>query len=232
MVPGMTNIQRKITAELLCGLLGCLCFGGGDWLMLYGNTVHQGSLFWLTEGAAVIPAWRNNLAMALSFPGIILYGIALFAIAAYLKNEKQRNIYHYLTVFGLTPWLCLHLFYIMILYAFAWMTGNGYESAAIPVAEALFSHFSWLVLVSEALMLPPYFYWAYLLLRQKSSFPRWMAVSNPLVFYGILKIITLLMPDSAFRLAFTNGLMSESMALWFGTMLIWNIFKIKSVKKL
>lgn len=26
-----------------------------------------------------IPAWRNTLDMALSFPGIILYGIALFA---------------------------------------------------------------------------------------------------------------------------------------------------------
>ncbi len=32
---------------------------------------------------------------------------------------------------------------------------------------------------------------------------------------------TELMPDGAFRLAFTNGLMSESMALWFGSMLIW-----------
>lgn len=71
------------------------------------------------------------------------------------------------------------------------------------------------------LMLPPYFYWAYLLLRGKSQFSKWMAVSNPLVFYGILKAFTLLMPDDAFRLAFTNGLMSEGMALWFVSMLVW-----------
>ena len=31
----------------------------------------------------------------------------------------------------------------------------------------------------------------------------------------------LLMPLRAFRLGFTNGLMSESMILWFGIMLIW-----------
>ncbi|MCD8348633.1 MAG: hypothetical protein LUD16_11960 [Lachnospiraceae bacterium] len=31
-----------------------------------------------------------------------------------------------------------------------------------------------------------------------------------------------LMPDSAFRLAFMNGLMSESMVLWFGSILIWS----------
>lgn len=101
------------------------------------------------------------------------------------------------------------------------MTGNGFETAALPVSEAVFGHLSWIVAVSEVLMLPPYFYWAYLLFSCKSYFPRWMAASNPLVFYGILKAVTLLMPDGAFRLAFTNGLMSESMALWFGSMIIW-----------
>jgi len=30
------------------------------------------------------------------------------------------------------------------------------------------------------------------------------------------------MPVSAFRLGFTNGLMSESMIVWFGIMLIWH----------
>ena len=213
--------KRGTRLALLCGLLGCLCFGGGDWLMLYGNTAYQGSISWLTEGAAAIPAWRNNLAMALSFPGIILYGVALFAIGAFLKEEWQRRIYRYLTAFSLTPWLALHLFYIMILYGFAWMSGNGYEAAALPVSEAVIGHLSWIVPVSEALMLPPYFYWAHLLLRRKSHFPRWMSICNPLVFYGILKAITLLMPDDAFRLAFTNGLMSEGMALWFGSMLFW-----------
>ena len=189
--------------------------------MLYGNTAHEGRIFWLTEGAAAIPAWRNNLAMALSFPGILLYVAALFAIAALLKDEPQQRTYRYLTAFSLTPWLALHLFYIMILYGFAWMTGNGYEAAALTVSEAVFGHLSWIVPVSEVLMLPPYFYWAYLLLRGKSHLPKWMAIFNPLVFYGILKMVALLMPEVAFRLAFTNGLMSEGMALWFGSFLLW-----------
>lgn len=214
------KLKQKTKHALLCGLLGCLCFGGGDWLMLYGDTAHEGSIFWLTEGAATIPAWRNALAMALSFPGILLYGTALFAIASLLKDERQRRTCRYLTAFSLTPWLALHLFYIMILYGFRWMTGNGYEAAALPVSEAVFGQLSWIVPVSEVLMLPPYFYWAYLLIRGKSHLPKWMAFSNPLVFYGILKALTLLMPDGAFRLAFTNGLMSEGMALWFGSILL------------
>ncbi|MCD7857075.1 MAG: hypothetical protein LUG55_04630 [Clostridiales bacterium] len=212
---------RKITLALLCGLLGCACFGVGDWLMLYGDTAYAGSISWLTQGAAQIAPWRNSLAMALAFPGIFLYGAALFALGELIVGEWQQKSYHYLTAFSLTPWLCLHLFYIMLLYGFAWMSGNGYASAALPVSEAVFSHFSWLVLVSEALMLPPYLYWGWLALRGQSALPRRMALSNPLIFYLALKLITLLMPDSAFRLAFTNGLMSESMVLWFGSILAW-----------
>lgn len=219
------NNGRKILAALFCGILGCFCFGAGDWLMIYGDTAHTGTLPWLTVGAARIAPWRNGLAMALSFPGILFYGIALFAIAQFLRREKRRKVYRCLTIFSLTPWLCLHLFYIMILYLFAWLSGNGYETAALPAAEAMFRHLAWLVPVSEVIMLPPYVYWFCLLVGGKSVFPRAMAFSNPLIFYGLLKSAAVLIPEGAFRLAFTNGLMSESMAVWFGSLILWCVLK-------
>ena len=42
-----------------------------------------------------------------------------------------------------------------------------------------------------------------------------MAFTNVLVIFGILKGISMMMPESGFRLGFTNGLMSESMIIWF-----------------
>ena len=212
--------MKKRTAALLCGMLGCLCYGGGDWLMMYGNPAYEGALSWLTAGVAAIPQWRFNLAMALAFPGIILYGVALFAVQGYIKAEKHRKIYHYLNAFGLTPWIALHLFYVMILTLFAWMHGNGYAAEALPVCEGLFRRLSWLVPVSESMMLPVFLYWFYLQITGKTVFPKWMAFTNVLLIYAALKGVSLLLPESAFRLGFTNGLMSESMLLWFGIMLV------------
>ena len=214
-------MKKHMKTALLCGILGCLCYGGGDWLMMVGNPAYHGTLSWLTEGVATIPQWRFNLAMALAFPGIILYGIALFAVEGYIKEEKHRRIYHWLNAFGLTPWIALHLFYVMILTLFAWMNGNGYATEALPVCEGLFSRLSWLVPVSEALMLPVFLYWFWLQLRGKTVFPKGMAFTNVLIIFALLKGLSLAMPASAFRLGFTNGLMSESMILWFGIMLIW-----------
>ena len=48
-----------------------------------------------------------------------------------------------------------------------------------------------------------------------------MALTHVLVIYAILKGVSLLLPLSAFRLGFTNGLMSESMIIWFGIMLAY-----------
>lgn len=65
----MNNRKRVLIISFLFGMLGCLCFGSGDWLMMY-----------------------------------------------------------------------------------------GYPQAAIPACEALFSHLSWIVVLSEAFMLPPFVY--------------------------------------------------------------------------
>ena len=109
----------------------------------------------------------------------------------------------------------------MILTLFAWMHRNGYAAEALPVCEGLFHQLAWLVSVSEGMMLPVFLYWFYLQMTRKTFFPRWMAFTNVLVIYAAMKGVSLLMPVSAFRLGFTNGLMSESMILWFGFMLIW-----------
>lgn len=55
----------------------------------------------------------------------------------------------------------------------------------------------------------------------ETVFPKAMAFTNVLILFAVLKGISLLLPVSAFRLGFTNGLMSESMILWFSFMLIW-----------
>ena len=223
--------NRKKAAALICGMFGCVFLCSGDWLMMYGNTAYHGQVYWLTEGVAQIPAWRNSLSMLVAFPAVLLYGIALFTTAGFVKQEKNRKIYHYLTAFGLTPWLCLHLFYVMILYVFAWLNGNGYEAVALPAAEALVSHLSWIVVLSEAFMLPPFLYWFYLQVSGRTVYSKWMAFTNVLVIYGILQLVKSFLPDTPFRIGFTNGLMSESMFIWFGIMLAWEMIHLQNCEK-
>ena len=70
-------------------------------------------------------------------------------------------------------------------------------------------------------MLPVFVYWFHLQITGKTVFPRAMAFTNVLMIFAVLKGVSVLLPISAFRLGFSNGLMSESMVLWFGFMLVW-----------
>ena len=207
--------STKKTLALLSGIFGCLCFGAGDWLMMYADPAFSGKLKWLTVGTAAIPQWRYILAMALAFPGIILYGTALFAVQDYITDDKKKKVYHYLNAFGLTPWIALHFIYVVILSLFAWLNNNGFSEDALFICESLYNNFSWLIPVSEALMIPVFLYWFYLQITGRTAFKKGMAFTNVLVVFAVLKTIASFMPDSAFRLGFTNGLMSESMIIWF-----------------
>ncbi len=212
--------MKNEKAALVCGMLGCLCFSAGDWLMMYGDPACAGKLSWLTAGTAQIPVWRYHMAMALAFPGIILYGIALFAIAGNILPKRDKKIYRILNAFGLTPWIALHLFYIMILVLYAWMSRGGYAAESLAVCEGLYTEMKWFVPVCEVMMLPVFLWWFYLVLRGRTVYLKKTAFANVLIIFAALKGLSLLMPVSAFRLGFTNGLMSESMLFWFMALMI------------
>lgn len=218
--------RRKIIAALVCGMLGCVFMCSGDWMMMYGDTAYHGETYWLTEGVAQIPSWRNLLSMLVAFPAVILYGIGLFTIAAFIKQEKQRKIYRNLTAFGMMPWLCIHLYVVMVLYIFGFLSSSGNE-AALMAAEAAREQFVWVVILGEIMMALPFIYWFYLQLSEKTVFPRGLSFTNVLIIYGVLRLVNSLIPDSPFKIGFANGMMSESMFIWFGIMLGWSVFHLK-----
>ena len=215
------NKKKKMMICFILGAVGCLCFGGGDWLMMYGDPSYTGELYWLTKGVTEISPQRNALAMALAFPGIICYGMGLFAMAGFIRDNKERKVYRVLNIFGLTPWLCLHIFYIILLAVYAYMASNGY-SGADEICCGVYSSLSWVVPLSEVFMLPPFIYFMYLQLRKKTYFSRFGGFfgANVLVNYAVLYAVKSLMPQSPVRLAFTNGLMSESMIILFAVLMI------------
>ena len=216
------NVEKQKTIiTLLTGIAGCIFMAASDWLMIYGDTSFEGNLAWLTIGTAGISPVRNATALLMAFPAVIFYSIALFGLKKLIKNEKNKKIYSGLTAVGMTPWLAIHLFYVMILYLFGWLMTSGYKGIAYKVCEALFDQFMWIIPLGEVLMLLPFIYWLIIDLKNKTVFPKIMALNNPILIYLVLKVITYILPDKPLRLAFINGLMSESMAVWFAIFIIF-----------
>lgn len=77
---GNSITKKKSIIMLLCGILGCICFGCGDRLMIYGDVTHMGSLYWLTSGTAQIPEspFRLGFTNGLMSESMIIWFVIVF----------------------------------------------------------------------------------------------------------------------------------------------------------
>ena len=209
------RISDKIIWSLIAGILGTILMGTSDWLMIFGDVTAKGNIEWLTEGVANIEPGRNAMAMALAFPAVVLYAIGLFALKDVFLFERHNKVYKGLTAIGLTPWLAIHLFYTVMLFVFAWLRGNGQGEMAYSLVEAIMKQFWWIIPVGQTFMVLPFIYLMIECFVGKTRFHRAMGLTNPLIIFVILKGISMLLGSSPYQLAFTNGLMSESMLVFF-----------------
>ena len=103
----------------------------------------------------------------------------------------------------------------MILSLFSWMNKNGFKEQAIPVCEGLFYQLSWVIIISEIMIIPVFIYWFYLQIKGKTIFPKGYAFTNVIFIYIIMELIIKFIPNSSFLLGLKCGSMNESMLIWF-----------------
>ena len=95
------------------------------------------------------------------------------------------------------------------------MNKNGFQEQSIPVCEGLFSQLSWVIIISEIMIIPVFIYWFYLQFKGKTIFPKYYAFTNVIFIYIFLQLFLKFIPISPFHLGFKCGLMNESMFIWF-----------------
>lgn len=212
--------RRRAVLSLGTGLAGAVLIVLSDWLMIFGDAAYDGELFWLTEGVKNIPAWRSTLALVIFLPGVIFCAGALFSLEPWLKPGKRRAWWRYLTAYSLIPWLALHLLFMLILFLYAWLSQNGFAAAALPACTALFRHFYWLIPAGSLLIVLPFGFWLLCVLRGQSFLPRPWAAANPLIFFLLLVPLRLFLPQSPWRPALANSLMSLALFFFF-LALLW-----------
>jgi len=214
------------------GALGALLFLFSDFIMIYGDpTPLSNKVGTLTVGISQVPAWKNNLAMAIGFIAIFPYSVGLFSLENLITNKTKKTIYHYLNIIGLTQWLLLHFIFIALFYAFHFMMTEGYKDVAVPISEALFHHFIWIIPVCLILMAPSFAYYLWLTIRGHTLLNKYMGLLHMAVFMIVLSVIKMFLPESSFKIGFSNALSNISILLYFICLIIYFAFSSKNTKK-
>ena len=208
-------LQKKF---IIFGMIGCLCFGIGDWLLGYVDPAPiEGNAFYFIRAGhgAGYNLSKAAFALALAMAGMCFLYPGFVHIADIVKDEKTKCSLEY--AFGLCSigWLALHILVSVNVLVFAHAEKNGGRELAVALSgslgsagmAALFCIF-FLVAVSFVMLFID-------ILRQKTCLKRSAVLFSPIVPMMVIFIAAQLLPQSPFSYGLYTFCMNGGMLVWF-----------------
>jgi len=226
------NGKISTVGYMFLGMIGSIIFATSDYLTSYGDpTPLSNKVMFYTVGVSQIPGWRNNLAMITSILSVIPFGIGLFYLENFITSERNKKIYHYTLSFSFTGWLFLHYFFTTLFYTLHYLMTKGYKDIAIPISEALYSHFFWVLPTCLVIISIPHAYYFWLMIKGDTIFSRYMAFLHHSILSYVLYGIDVFFPEGAFKAGFFFASGNQSSVLFFAILIIYFSFFSKDHNK-
>ncbi|MCM1100030.1 MAG: hypothetical protein NC079_04795 [Clostridium sp.] len=208
-------VQKKYC---ILGLIGCLCFGIGDWLLGYVDPMPvEGDVFYFIRAGhgADYNTLRVGVTLALAVVGIFFLYPGFIHIADIAKDGKTKRLLGY--AFGLCSvgWMMLHLLVSVNVLVFsetaksvgcefAAVLSNRLGNAGLAVEKcaALFAVGAGILLIIA-------------ILRRNTCLKKSAVVFSPVIPMLIIIVIARVLPQSAFSYGLYTFNMNAAMMVWF-----------------
>lgn len=105
------KVKRKTKLTLLCGLLGCMCFGVGDWLLGYVDPTPIGEniFYFISAGHGVgYDAWKIVVTLVMAMVGMCFLIPGMVSIADVAQKSGERSLLRYLFMLCAVGWIVIH----------------------------------------------------------------------------------------------------------------------------
>ncbi|MCM1542422.1 MAG: hypothetical protein NC121_14345 [Blautia sp.] len=208
-------LQKKYS---ILGIIGCLCFGIGDWLLGYADPalMEEADLYFIRAGHGMgYNTLRVDVTLVLAVLGIFFLYPGFVHIADIAKDGKTKRILRY--AFGLCPtgWMMLHLYVSFLVLAFSEAErAGGHETAmilagrfcsagaAVEKCTSLFAVGAGIVLIIA-------------ILRGNTWLKKSAIVFSPVIPMLMIIAIAQALPQSAFSYGLYTFNMNAAMMVWF-----------------
>lgn len=208
-------LQRKYC---IFGLIGCLCFGIGDWLLGYVNPalVEGADLYFIRAGHGVAyNTLRVDITLALAVLGIFFLYPGFVHIADIAKEGKMKRFLGY--AFGLCSagWMMLHLLVSFLVLVFSEAEKGGGHELAIALADRLGSAGMMIEKSTSLFTVGAGILLIVAILHRNTCLKKKAVVFSPIVPMVIVIVIAQVLPQSAFSYGLYTFNMNAAMIVWF-----------------
>ena len=214
-------LNRKYSLQ---GIIGCILFGIGDWLLGFVDpaSVNSDTFYFISAGhGADYPAWKITVTMICAVFGVLFMQQGCVHIADFMKADKDKagatRVFTFLTY----AWLIIHFVVTVNVYAYSYMCRNyGNEQAALlskSICKVLnpclyISYFIFIVAMIDLILV---------IVGGRTYFSRREAFFTPLTWICLIGVVSMLLPTSAFSKGLYTFCMNGGMLMWFIRMMCW-----------
>lgn len=214
--------KRRMRLSLLCGILGCLCFGVGDWLLGYVDPapVSEITFSFIRAGHGVgYDAWKIVVTLVMAMVGMCLMILGVASIANVAKKTAFKRLLRYLFALCAVGWIVIHFAVAINVWVFSLAEKTGGRELAVSLSHGLddvclLCLYCAYVFVAAALIAL-----IVLILLGQTHLMRTAALFTPAIPMGIIAAIAGLLPASPFAYGLSTFCMNGGLIVWYGYLL-------------
>lgn len=227
----MADERRQVNMVLnkryiIFGMIGCLCFGIGDWLLGYVDPAPiEGNIFYFICAGygAGYHLSKVTFALILALAGMCFLYPGFVHMSDTAKDKKTKRSLGY--AFGLCSagWLALHILVSVNVIVFSQAEKSGGRELAVTLSSSLSRAGMAALLCIFLLVAVSLVMLSIDILCRKICLKRPAVLFSPIVPMGIIFAAAQILPQSPFSYGLYTFCMNGGMLVWFGYLLAVNL---------
>ena len=205
------------------GIIGCLLFGVGDWLLGFVDPgeVPEDVFYFISAGhGAGYPDWKIMVTMVCAIIGVLFLWQGLVHISDLMKEERDREGAKRVFTFLTYSWLIIHFVVTIIVFIYSYSCRTLGREQAVIITNGLDKVLDPCILIAYLILGIALIDLIIIIARGKTKLKRTDAFITPLTWMLIIGAVSMVLPASPFSKGLYTFCMNGGMIVWFIRLLI------------
>lgn len=206
----------------LCGIIGAVCFGIGDWLLGYVDPGIVNASFSVIKAGhgAGYDLTKITITLLLGVIGVPFLTLGCVKMADLVTEDKKRKLFRFWMALLPVGWLMIHFTVSISIYVYSWSLQNGTAETAEKLATDILRMMQPAQIVSYLLAGIPLVLLIIYVLRGKTALQKRSQLFTPLLWMALLSGLKFAVPATPFSNGMDTFCMNAGLIVWFGYLML------------
>ena len=210
-------MKKEYQKYWLCGIIGAVCFGIGDWLLGYVDPGIVNESFSVIKAGhgADYDLFKITITLLFGAIGVPFLMLGCVKMADLIMEEKKKKTFRFWMALLPVGWLIIHFTVSISIYVYSWCMHSGTAETAEKLATDIIQMMQPTQMVSWFFAGIPLVLLIIYVLRGKTVLKKRSQFFTPLLWMAILSGLKFVIPASPFSNGIDTFCMNAGLIIWF-----------------